>query len=133
MTRQPAAKPTTAQPATTVTAKGTKAAGSGSGQDNPGVIGQAYALPDNDNGDITIKVNSIDLDAWPKLQAANRFNTAAPAGQRYVLVNVTATYKAGAKNKPQTCSSQRRSRCSARRKLKLKTGAQPWFPMNSTS
>jgi hypothetical protein len=75
-----AAPPTTAPPL------GTRA--------NPIPLGQAGVVNDADEGDITITVNSADLEGNAAVAATNKFNPPSSTG-RYVVVNLTATYAGG--------------------------------------
>ena len=56
-------------------------------RENPYPIGSAIT-----QGDWTVTVNSVNLDATQALADENLFNEAAPDGSTYILVNVTATY-----------------------------------------
>lgn len=78
---------------TTVTQPdGEEATGQDAGDDqgtrsNPYPIGTAIT-----QGDWTVTVNSVNLDATAEVTAENLFNEAPDAGTVYILVNVTATY-----------------------------------------
>ncbi len=54
---------------------------------NPYPIGTAIT-----QGDWTVTINSVNLDATAEITADNMFNDAPDAGMVYILVNVTATY-----------------------------------------
>lgn len=56
-------------------------------RDNPYPIGTAIT-----QGDWTVTINSVDLDATAQLTEANMFNDAPDAGTTYALINMTATY-----------------------------------------
>jgi hypothetical protein len=62
---------------------------------NPAIVGQLVTLADRDNGNVELVVNAVDLDPYARLKQANDFNEPAPTGLQYVMVNVTATYRAG--------------------------------------
>lgn len=40
----------------------------------------------------SLTVNSVDLDAWPEISAANSFNDPPPDGSVYVMAHITASY-----------------------------------------
>jgi hypothetical protein len=54
---------------------------------NPYPIGSAIT-----QGDWTVTINSVNLDATDEVTSANMFNDAPDAGSVYILVNITATY-----------------------------------------
>ena len=56
-------------------------------RNNPYPIGTAIT-----QGDWTVTVNSVNLDANQLIADENTFNEPAPEGSTYMLVNVTATY-----------------------------------------
>lgn len=56
-------------------------------RENPYPIGTAIT-----QGDWTVTVNSVNLDATQLLADENLFNEAAPEGTTYILVNLTSTY-----------------------------------------
>lgn len=90
--------PTTAKPTATQPPAKTKTGT----RDNPTPAGQQATIHDTDNGDIDITVTGYVADGWPTIQARNKFNPPPPAGKRYVLVGVTATYHAGKKKQTAT-------------------------------
>lgn len=68
-------------------------------KDSPGALGSINTLKDADNGNIDVLVQSFDPNAWPKIKAANEFNSPPPAGKRYTLVRLGVTYHAGKREK----------------------------------
>jgi hypothetical protein len=81
---------TTTRPATTATPRrGTHQA--------PLALGETFTLRDADDGDIDVTVNAFVPDGSAAIASENQFNSPAPAGMQYTLVNVTMTYHAGAK------------------------------------
>lgn len=46
-----------------------------------------------ENDDWAVTVNSVNLDGTEQVAAGNPFNEAAPEGQQYIIVNITATLK----------------------------------------
>ena len=56
-------------------------------RDNPFPIGTVIS-----QGDWTLTVNSVNLDATALIAEMNQFNEPAPAGQVYILVNITSAY-----------------------------------------
>lgn len=56
-------------------------------RENPYPIGTAIT-----QGDWTVTVNSVNLDATQVMADANMFNEPAPEGSTYIIANVTATY-----------------------------------------
>lgn len=59
----------------------------GTSRDNPAPLGSVIT-----DGDWSVQVNSVNLDAAEAVAAANSFNEPAPDGKVYILVNITATY-----------------------------------------
>ncbi len=86
-------KPVPTKPAVTTAPR--SAAGTKTTRKTPGPMGAMQVLKDADNGDLDIVVDSYLADATKAIAKANQFNDPAAAGQRYVLVHVTATYHAG--------------------------------------
>ena len=84
---------------TTVTTAATSAVSktSKTSRKNPGPLGAPQVLKNADNGDIDVLLDRYVSDATAQMSAANQFNDRAPAGQRYVLVHLMATYHAGTK------------------------------------
>lgn len=60
----------------------------GASRDNPAELGTPL-----ETDDWTVVVNSVNLDATAAVAGANSYNDPAPAGQVYILVNLTTTYK----------------------------------------
>lgn len=56
-------------------------------RENPYPIGTAIS-----QGDWTVTINSVNLDATSELTATDLYNSAPDAGSVYMLVNLTATY-----------------------------------------
>jgi hypothetical protein len=81
---------TVPKPTTTTTAKppkeGTK--------ENPDPIGAAYEVT---TGDETwgFKIDSVNFDGWPSIQAENQFNEPPPDGWRFVMLQLTLSYVDG--------------------------------------
>ena len=88
---------TSAAAAPTTQVATTAAAAKQGSQSSPLKVGDQVTLKNADDGDIDVTVNSVDLDPWSKILKANQFNKPAPVGLHYVMVNITATYHAGAK------------------------------------
>ncbi|WP_179129648.1 hypothetical protein [Corynebacterium pacaense] len=68
-------------------AEGTGSEEAGSSRANPLAIGSTIQ-----QGDWTVTVNSVNPDANAAIAAANPFNAAAPAGETYLMVNISAQY-----------------------------------------
>jgi hypothetical protein len=56
-------------------------------RDNPYPLGSQFEL-----GDWSVTVNSVDLDAWPEIEAENPFNEPPAAGRKFVMFHATTTY-----------------------------------------
>ncbi len=87
-TREPTVPPTP-KPAPTPTPTPTPATASRS---NPVPLGQPYAV-----GDWLVAVSAVNSDAWGVIKAENQFNTAPAAGNNYVMVTYSLTYKGAGK------------------------------------
>lgn len=80
---------TTAAPTTTTTTtppSGTK--------ENPDRLGAPYELS-TDEETWHMKVDAVNFDGWPSIQAENQFNTAPPEGWRFMIVSTTMSYIEG--------------------------------------
>ncbi len=76
-----------AEPAADTQEETTPAATEQRTRENPFPIGSQIT-----DGDWTVAVNSVSLDASEAVAAANEFNDPAPDGSVYLMVNLTATY-----------------------------------------
>lgn len=65
----------------------TKPAAKEGTRENPYPIGSAIT-----QGDWTLTINSVSLDATAAMADANLFNQPAPEGSTFIMINVTATY-----------------------------------------
>jgi len=62
--------------------------GPGSSRGNPATLGTSVRTPD----DREVRVASVDLDAWPIVEAESQFNDPPATGKRMALVTVSVTY-----------------------------------------
>lgn len=79
-------RPTTTVPTTTTTT--TPEEGS---RDNPDPLGDVYEVTTDDE-EWEFKIESVNFDGWPAIQAENQFNEPPPPGWRWVLVAVSLNY-----------------------------------------
>src|SRR5262245_15700328 len=54
---------------------------------NPIALGSTFDLPT-----WRVTVDAVDPDAWPKIQAANDYNTPPADGHQFVMFHVTTAY-----------------------------------------
>lgn len=78
---------------TTVTAPESQTEETEKTDDKPGTRANPYPIGSAiTQGDWTVTINSVNLDATDELLQDNMFNDAPDAGSVYILVNMTATY-----------------------------------------
>lgn len=87
-TRKPPTTTTTAAPET-----GTRT--------NPDPLGVTYEVSSDgmDGKEVwTAKIDTVNFDAWPAIQAENQFNSAPAEGWRFVMIQLTMGYETGEKS-----------------------------------
>ena len=78
--------PTPVQPTPSPTPSPTPAPGNIGTRTNPVSLGQYFRPPDSP---LELKIESVDWDAWPEIEAENQFNDPPDAGNNFVLMGIS--------------------------------------------
>ena len=78
--------PTPVQPTPSPTPSPTPAPGNIGTRTNPVSLGQYFRPPDSP---WELKIESVDWDAWPEIEAENQFNDPPDAGNNFVLIGIS--------------------------------------------
>ncbi len=87
---------TTACPAVEPEPEPTPTSGDGSKRSSPIAYGEKFQA-----GIFDMQITAVDTDAWPEIQAENRFNDPPPSGKQFVLWTLSVWNQRGSVDEPE--------------------------------